>query len=74
MFGGKKKINEKTIRGGGFFFGGNIFVWGEGWDHVTSGPKRGLKKLHLMAQTHIQTDRHGDSMTESAQWGHKGSP
>ena len=38
-------------------------------EHVISGPMRGLKKLNLMAQTHKQTDGHGDSMTESAQWG-----
>ena len=41
-----------------------------GPDHVTSGPMRGLeKKLHSMAQNHRQTDGHGDSVTESAQWG-----
>ena len=28
----------------------------------------------LMAQTHIQKDGHGDSMTELVQWGHKVSP
>ena len=46
---------------------------GLGTDHVISGPMRGLKKLHLMAQTTRETDRqtsgHRDSMTESAQWG-----
>ena len=40
-------------------------------DHVTSGPLRGLKHC---TQWRNQTDRlpdgHGDSMTESAQWGH----
>ena len=44
-----------------------------GNDHVISGQMRGLKILPLMAQTnrqtHTQTDRHGDSMTKSAQWG-----
>ena len=39
---------------------------------MTSGPGRGLKKLHPIAQTHIhtnrQTDKHGDSITESVQW------
>ena len=30
---------------------------------------RGIKKLHLMAQNHTQIHGHGDSMTESAQWG-----
>ena len=29
---------------------------------------RGLKKLHPMAQTDRQTDGHGDSMTDAAQW------
>ena len=45
-----------------------------GTDHVISGPMRGLEqKLHPMTQTNRQTepqtDGHGDSMTESAQWG-----
>ena len=41
-----------------------------GTDHVISGPIRSLKKKLLpMAQTDIQTERHGDSMTESPQWG-----
>ena len=41
-----------------------------GTDHVTSGPMRGLEKncTRWRRQTHIQTDGHGDSMTESAQW------
>ena len=30
---------------------------------------RGPKKLQPMAKTNIQTDGHGDSTTESAQWG-----
>ena len=34
-------------------------------DHVISGPMKVLKKLHWKAQT----DRHGNTMTESAQWG-----
>ena len=42
-------------------------------DDVTSGPIRGTKKMHTMAQTDRQTDRqtdgHGDSMTESAKLG-----
>ena len=42
---------------------------GLGTDHVISGQMRGLKKLHPMAETHRHTDRHGNSMTESAQWG-----
>ena len=38
-------------------------------DHVTSGPMRGQKKLHMMAQTDRQTGHgHADSMTELAQW------
>ena len=37
-------------------------------DHVTSGPMRGLGKMHPMAQTNKQTSGHGDSMTELAQW------
>jgi hypothetical protein len=37
--------------------------------HVTSGPMRGLKQMHPMAQTHRQTDKHGDSMTDlGTQW------
>ena len=40
-----------------------------GPDHVISGPMKGLeKKLHPMAQT----SQHGDSMTNSAQWGQVG--
>ena len=42
---------------------------GLGTDHAISGPMRGLKKLHTMAQTDKQTDNHGHSMTELAQWG-----
>ena len=42
-----------------------------GTDHLTSGPMRGLEKMHPMAkidrQTKKQAARHGDSMTESAQ-------
>ena len=38
-------------------------------DHVTSGPMRGLKKLHPMTKSSRHTDGHGDSMTELAQWG-----
>ena len=38
-------------------------------DHVILEPMRGLKKQHHMAQTDKQTDRHGDSMTISAQLG-----
>ena len=39
-------------------------------DHVISGPMRGLTKncIRWRKQTDKQTDRHGDSMTESAQW------
>ena len=37
------------------------------WFHVTSGPKRALKKAPNGAEP--QTDGHSDSMTESAQWG-----
>ena len=36
-----------------------------GTDHVTSVPKRGLKKLHSMAET----EGHGNNMTELVQWG-----
>ena len=47
-----------------------------GTDHGISGPIRGLKKLHPMAQTDrhtdIQTDGHGYSMTNSAQRGRVG--
>ena len=46
---------------------------GSGTDHVISGPMRGLKKMHPMAQTNkltnTHTDGHRDYMTESAQWG-----
>ena len=41
-------------------------------DHVISGPMRGLKKTAPNGadrQTHRQTPRHGNFMTESAQWG-----
>ena len=41
---------------------------GLGSDHVTSGPMRGLKKT-APDGTNKQTNGHGDSMTESAQWG-----
>ena len=41
-----------------------------GTDYVISRP---IEKMHLMAQTdrqtNIKTDGHGDSITESAQWG-----
>ena len=44
---------------------------GQETDHDISGPMRGLKKLHLMAQTKRQTDRqtsgHRNSMTDPAQ-------
>ena len=40
---------------------------GLGADHVISGPMRGLKKMHPMAQTNKQTDGHGDSKTDSVQ-------
>ena len=43
-----------------------------GTDHVISGPMRGLKKPAFDGAnklTDTQTDGHGDSMTESAQWG-----
>ena len=41
-----------------------------GTDHVTSGAMRGLEKTAPMAHTdRSQTNRHGDSMTEFAQWG-----
>ena len=39
-------------------------------DHVISGPIRRLKKgIRWQKQTYRQTDGHGDSMAESAQWG-----
>ena len=45
---------------------------GLGTNHVISGPMRGLKKLHSISQTNRQTDKqtdgHGESMTELAQW------
>ena len=40
--------------------------------HVISGPMRGLKKTAsdgANRHTEPQTDGHGDSKTESAQWG-----
>ena len=42
-----------------------------GTDHVTSGPMRGLEKkcTRRRKQTDKQTHRHGESMTELAQWG-----
>ena len=39
-----------------------------GTDHVISGPMRGLKKMHPMAQTEPHTSGHYNSMTESAKW------
>ena len=46
---------------------------GLGTDHAISGLMRGLKKMHLMAQTdkltNKLTDGNRNSMTESAQWG-----
>ena len=41
---------------------------GLGTDPVISGPMRGLKKT-ASDGANRQTDGHGDSMTESAQWG-----
>ena len=52
-----------------------INLWGggrtnerPGTDHVTSGPMRGLKKTASNG-ANKQTSGHGDSLTESAQWG-----
>ena len=52
---------------------------GLGTDHVISGSIRGLEKnctgwrkqidRQIDRQAETQTDGHGDSMTESAQWG-----
>ena len=42
---------------------------GVGTDNVILGPMRSReKKMHPMAQTEPQTDRHGDSLTDPAQW------
>ena len=38
-----------------------------GTDHVISVPMRGIKKCTFCAN--VQTDGHGNSMAESAQWG-----
>ena len=41
-------------------------------DHVISGPMRGFEKTvsdDANRQTNRQTDGHGNSMTESTQWG-----
>ena len=45
-----------------------------GTDHVISGPMRGLGKncTRWRRQTDTQTQGHGDSMTNSAQWGRVG--
>ena len=47
-----------------------FFRWGKGvkkerpgTDHVISGPMRGIKQLHPMAQTDRQRDKHGNSVT-----------
>ena len=37
-------------------------------DHVISGSIRGLKK-NALDGTNRQTDRHGNTMADSAQWG-----
>ena len=55
----------------------SIQQWGAtnerpGTVHVMPGPMRGLKKTASYGadkQTQRQTDGHGNSMTESAQWG-----
>ena len=55
--------------------GGGMGGWANerpGTDHVTSGPMIGLEKTALDgANTNTQPhmDGHGNSMTESAQWG-----
>ena len=38
------------------------------WSCDLRANERPKKKLHVMAQTDRQTNGHGDSMTESAQW------
>ena len=43
-----------------------------GTDHVISGPIRGLKKLHPMAQTDTHPDGHSDSINNSTQRGRVG--
>ena len=47
---------------------------GLGTDHVIQGPMRGLNIncIRWRKQTIRQKDGHGDSMTESAQWGRFG--
>ena len=44
---------------------------GLGTDHVISGPMRGLEKnsIRWRKQKDTNTDGHGDSMTDPAQWG-----
>ena len=42
---------------------------GLGTDHVISGPMKGIKKKTASDGANRQTDGHGHSMTESAQWG-----
>ena len=58
-----------------FFEGGARTNERPGTDHVISGPMGGLEKnctrwrKQKDEQTDKKTDKHGDSMTESAQWG-----
>ena len=55
-----------------FFFCGGGANDRPGPDHLTSGPMRGLKKTApsgANTQTDGHTSGHGDSMTESANWG-----
>ena len=53
--------------------GGGGYHWEAGiWSCDLRANKRPWKKLHSMAQTYIHAYRHGNSMTNSAQWGRVG--
>ena len=64
----RKKLNLFWRVGGEKFVLGGTTNERPGTDHVTSGPRRGLEK-NVPDGAHTQTDRHGDSMTESTRWG-----
>ena len=59
-------FNIKKVGGGGGGREGET-MRDLGTDHVISGPMRGLKKPASNG-ANIQTDGHGDYMTESAKW------
>ena len=67
-----KKGKKKKKTNGVFGRGENIFFFTNErpgiWSCDLWANERPKKKLHLKAQTDRQTDGHGDSMTESAQW------